>query len=158
MMQPSKVRRHQTARRRNFDFSQDGRGMAMAVKTIDFIPADRKLKPLRDQLIVQPLDVVHSHILIVPPHTSKLVRGKVLAAGPGHYPNAYRDKDGNKNPPKGKRVKMVAGTTFVPNPVKVGDIVHLDGRQTGKAAFDAFYHGDKYCIHCRAEDVAGVET
>jgi len=126
------------------------RGVAMTDENITFIPADCKLKPMRDQLIIQPMDVLHSRVLIVPPHRSTLVRGKVIAAGPGHYPNRY---DG----PKGKRTKMMAGTIYVPNPVKSGDIVHLDGRQTGKSAFDAFYWGDKYCIHARTEDVAAVE-
>jgi co-chaperonin GroES (HSP10) len=124
--------------------------MLLNPETIDFIPASCKLKPLRDQMIVEPINVVHSKVLIVPPHTSKLVRAKVLAIGPGTYPNRY---DG----PKGKRTKVMAGMVFVPTEVKVGDIVHLDGRNTGKSAFDAFYHGDKYCLHCREADVASVE-
>lgn len=137
-------------RGKRYEPSLAGRGVVMTDENITFIPAETKLKPMRDQMIISPLDVVHSHILIVPPHKSALVRGKVIAVGPGHYPNRY-------NGPKGKRTKVMAGTVFVPMPVKVGEIVHLDGRQTGKSAFDAFYWGDKYCIHCRAEDVAGIE-
>lgn len=129
----------------------------MVDENIAFIPAHFKINPLRDQIVVAPMEVIHSRVLIVPPHSSKLVRGKVIAAGPGHYPNGYMDKDGNKNPPKHKRVQVYAGTLFVPNPVKVGDIVHLDGRQTGRTAFDAFYWGQVYCLHARAEDVAAVE-
>jgi co-chaperonin GroES (HSP10) len=157
MMQPSKVRRHATPKRRHYQQSMTGRGLSLNVETIDFIPADCVLKPMRDQMIVQPINVVHSKVLIVPPHQSKLVRGKVLAIGPGHYPLQYLDKDGNKNAPRGKRAKIAAGEVFVPTEVKVGDIVHLDGRNTGKSAFDCFYYGDKYCLHAREADVAGVE-
>lgn len=134
-----------------FEQSRSERGVTMSDENITFIPAETKLKPLRDQMIVEPIDIVHSRLIVVPPHSSKLVRGKVLAIGPGHYPNKY---DG----PKGKRSKMIAGTVFVPTEVKVGQIVHLDGRGTGKGAFDAFYWGSKYCLHARQEDVAGYES
>ena len=86
------------------------------------------------------------------------MRAIVVAIGPGHYPNVYRDKEGNKNPPKGKRATVEAGMIFVPTEVRVGDIVHLDGRQTGKSAFDSFYWGTRYCLHARQEDCAGVEV
>jgi hypothetical protein len=151
MIGASKVKRHREVRRRHFQRSQTERGLSLSTETIDFIPADTKLRCLRDQMIVEPLEVLHSRVLVIPPHSSKLVRGKVLAIGPGHYPNRY---DG----PKGKRTKMMAGTVFVPTEVKPGQIVHLDGRNTGKGAFDAFYWGDKYCIHARQEDVAGIEV
>jgi hypothetical protein len=157
MMQPSKVRRHAHVKKRHFQQSMAGRGVSLVAETIDFIPASCVLKPLRDQMIVEPIDVVHSRVLIVPPHTSKLVRGKVLAIGPGHYPLIYMDKDGNRGAPRGKRAKIAWGEVFVPTEVKVGDIVHLDGRNTGKTAFDAFYWGTKYCLHAREADVAGVE-
>lgn len=150
MMQPSRVTRHSPVKRRHFQASKTERGLALSTETIDFIPGDTKLRCLRDQMIVEPIDIMHSRLLIIPPHQSKLVRAKVLAIGPGHYPNRY---DG----PKGKRTKMMAGTVFVPTEVKPGQIVHLDGRQTGKGAFDAFYWGDKYCLHARQEDCAGIE-
>jgi hypothetical protein len=151
MMQPSKVRRHADVKRRHFQPSRTERGTALNPETIDFIPASCVLKPMRDQMIVEPIDILHSRVLIVPPHSSKLVRAKVLMVGPGHYPNRY-------NGPKGKRTKIMAGTVFVPTEVKPGDIVHLDGRGSGKSVFDAFYWGDKYCLHAREADVAGIET
>lgn len=150
MYAPSQVRRHREVKRRHFQSALSDRGMMLNPETIDFIPAHINLRCLRDQMIVQPLDIVHSRVLIVKEFGSKLVRGQVLAIGPGHYPNRY-------NGPKGKRTKIMAGEIFVPTEVKIGQIVHLDGRQTGKAAFDAFYWGDRYCIHARQEDVAGIE-
>ena len=104
--------------------------MALTCETMDFIPESCKLRPgLRDpdELCSRSM-LVHSRILVVREFGSKLVRAKVLAIGPGHYPNHY---DG----PKGKRTKMMAGTVFVPTEVNVGQIVHLDGRQTGRTAF-----------------------
>jgi hypothetical protein len=151
MMQPSRVTRHREVKKRHFQQSRTERGMALNPETIDFIPASCVIKPMRDQMIVEPIGIMHSRLIVVREFSSKLVRAKVLAIGPGHYPNRY-------NGPKGKRTKIMAGTVFVPTEVKVGDIVHLDGRNTGKSAFDAFYHGDKYCLHCREADVAGIET
>lgn len=158
MIAPSRVKRHRDVKKRHFQQSKTERGVALTNETIDFIPATDKLRPLRDQMIVEPIDVMHSSILVIPPHTSKLVRAKVLAIGPGHYPHDYLDKDGHRGARKGERVKMIHGTTFVPTQVKPGDIVHLDGRNSGKQAFDAFYWGDTYCLHCREADVAGIET
>lgn len=122
------------------------------------VPAECTLRPLRDQMIVQPLDVVHSRILIVP-DANKPVRGIVLAVGPGHYPMRYQDARGDYLPDwnRAKRAKSAAGTRFVPTGVKVGDVVQLGGMEHGGFSFEGFYHGDKYCIHCREMDVCGIE-
>jgi hypothetical protein len=140
-----------------FEASTTSRGGRITLENLTFIPAHTQLRLLRDQIIVAPLDVVHSRYLLVRSDSSTLIRGKIVGAGPGHYPNYYLDKHGRKNPPRHERAQVCAGMTFVPNPVRVGDVVHLDGRNTGKSAFDAFYWGDQYCIHARAEDVAGIE-
>jgi co-chaperonin GroES (HSP10) len=115
-----------------------------------FIPADTKLRPLRDQMIVEPLEVVHSRYLIIPEH-GKPIRGTCRAIGPGHYRKQY------DHPDKHKRTKMWEGTHYVPTEVKVGDIVHLGGAELGGYAFEQFWWGDKLHIHCREADVAGIE-
>ena len=52
------------------------------------VPASANIRPLRDQIIVEPLNVVLSQHIIV--HEDlKPVRGIVKAVGPGHYPNKY---------------------------------------------------------------------
>jgi hypothetical protein len=134
-----------------YDPSTTGRGLTLTPRTLNFIPASSRLRPLRDQMIVAPADVVHSRILIVPP-SGKPVRGKVLAIGPGHYPTQYDHRD------KHKRTKSWAGMTFMPTEVKVGQIVHLGGMEIGGYSFEGMYWGDKYVIHCREQDVAGVEV
>jgi hypothetical protein len=139
--------------------SKTGRGVAMVDENITFIPADCILKPLRDQIIIAPMDVLHSRILVIPPHESRLVRGTVVAHGPGVYPTVYADKWGDRLPDhaRKRRAMSMAGTVFRPISVKVGDIVHLDGRISGVKSFDAFYWGDRYCIHAREEDIAACE-
>jgi hypothetical protein len=136
---------------KRFTPSRIDRGVTMTDENLTFIPHDVDLRCLRDQMIVEPIDVLHSRILIIPPHSSVLVRARVLRVGPGLYPNRYDHRD------KHKRTRVMAGEVFRPTEVKEGQTVHLDGRQSGKDAFEAFYWGDIYCIHCREEDVAGVE-
>lgn len=120
-------------------------------ETLTFVPAEAKLRPLRDQLIIEPLDVVHSrHILIA--DRSKPLRGRVLAAGPGKYAVRY------DHPEKHKRTKVMQTQRFVPTEVKVGDLVELGGAEIGGYAFEGFYWGDKYAICCTERDVCGIVT
>ena len=109
-------------------------------------------------MIVAPLDVIHSRILIVP-GTGKPMRGIVRAVGPGHYPTRYQDEHGHYLPDwnRAKRKKAAPGIRFVPTTVKVGDIVQMGGMEHGGYSFEAFFHGDVYCIHCREADVALIE-
>ena len=80
---------------RNFVPSTTEYGGRLHNETLTFIPADTVLRPMRDQMIVEPLDVIHSRILILPPQ-QKLLRAQVLAIGPGHYPNKYDHREKHK--------------------------------------------------------------
>jgi len=144
LLKPRVEPRRQRGKR--FIPSREGRGVAMHDENITFIPADTKLRPLRDQMIVEPLDVVQSRILILPP-SDKTLRGRVLAIGPGYYPTQYDSRD------RHKRTKSWAGMAFVPCETKVGDIVRLEGYNN-----ESFFWGDKYCVHAREQDVVGTET
>lgn len=128
-----------------FDPARGERGVRLHEENLAFIPADTKLRCLRDQMIVEPLDVVLSRILILPP-SDKTLRARVLAIGPGHYPTQYDSRD------RHKRTKSWAGMGFVPTEVKAGDIVRLEGFNS-----EGFFYGDRYCVHAREADVAGVE-
>ena len=125
--------------------SRTERGVSLHEENLTFIPADCILRPLRDQMIVEPLDVLQSRILILPP-AEKTLRARVLAIGPGHYPTQYDHRD------KHRRTKMWAGMGFRKTQTKVGDIVRLEGFNR-----DAFFWGDTYCVHAREEDVCGIE-
>ena len=129
-----------------FKPSRGERGVAMTDENLTFIPADVVIKPLRDQMIVEPVDVVHSRYLIVP-SSGEPVRGIVRAIGPGHYRKQYDHRD------KHKRTKVWEGMQFVPTEVKVGETVLLDPH----LKFEPFFWGDVLHIHARQEDVCGVE-
>ena len=116
-----------------------------------YVEPELKIRPLRDQIIVEPLDVWHSDTLIVIEPT-KPVRGIVKAVGPGHYPKKY------DHPDKGKRTKMWDSKVFQPTEVKVGDIVNLGSPQGSRGyAFQTFMWGDKLHLVAREADVAVVE-
>jgi hypothetical protein len=138
-------------RRPKFEKSRSGRGVGLTNDTLTIVPADVKLRCLRDQMIVQPLDVIHSRYLIVQSKV-KPMRGIVKVIGPGHYPHRYDHQD------KHKRTKMFAGTRFRPTEVKVGDIIHLGGLENGGYAFETFIWGDRLHLHCREADVCGIEV
>lgn len=126
-----------------------GRSAELSLKGRTEIPADAKFRPLRDQIIVEPLETVYSAIIDVIRET-KPMKGIVKAVGPGCYPKKYNHSD------KSKRTKMWDSKTFKPTQVKVGDKVELGGYQYGGYAFHTFYWGDKLHIICREEDVAFV--
>ncbi len=133
-------------------------GAELSHKTRTTLPADAKLKPLRDVIIVEPLDGNLSAIIIVI-NEMKPVRGIVRAVGPGHYPVTYLNANGDKIPDyaRAQRKQAAHGKRFVPTTVKVGDIVNLGGLDIGGYSFDSVYWGDKLMLMCREADVAGIE-
>lgn len=128
--------------------SLSGRSAELSFKDRTEIPADQKIRMLRDYMIVEPLDTIYSSIIEVI-HETKPMRGIVKAIGPGHYPKIY-------NGPKGKRTKSWDSKAFQPTECKVGDIIELGGLQYDGYTFQNFYWGDKLHIICREADVAGV--
>lgn len=134
------------------------RGAEISHKTRTDIPASAKLRPLRDVIIVEPLDGNLSAIIqVVNEH--KPVRGTVRAVGPGHYPYVYLDEWGDRLPDhrRDRRKKLSHSPNFIPTTVKVGDVVNLGGLDQGGYSFDTFYYGDKLHLMCREADVAGIE-
>lgn len=114
-------------------------------ETLTFIPADAQLRPLRDQIIVEAQEWVHSDIIHMGT-PQRPAKGIVLAVGPGCYPKRY------DHPEKHRRTKMWDSRRFRPTDVKVGDRVEL-----GEGfAFEQLRWGDKLCIICREEDVCVV--
>jgi hypothetical protein len=127
---------------------QFARGSYLPQETLTFIPETSTLRCLRDQLIIEPLDVVFSRYLIVP--QGKPIRGICRVAGPGVYPNRY------DHPEKHKRTKVMAGMAFRPTETKVGDIVWAGGLER-TYNFEQFWHGDTLLFHCRDEDIVCIE-
>lgn len=128
-------------------------------KTRTYIPATAKLRPLRDVMIVEPLDGNLSAIIHVI-NECKPVRGIVKAIGPGHYPFVYLDGNGDRLPDHRRkdRKKLSRSEVFQRTTVKVGDTVNLGGLNMGGYSFDSFYWGNTLHLTCREADVAGIEN
>lgn len=121
-----------------------------------YIDASEKIRPLRDQIVVEPLSVDHSKLLEVIEYTKPL-RGIVKAVGPGHYPMKY------DHPEKHRRTKMWRSKTFQPTELKVGDVVELGGYGEDDRGnlhrgynFQQIMWGNKMHILCREADVGCV--
>ena len=113
------------------------------------IPASAKLRPLRDQIIVEPLPILHSRVIVVVEQT-KPVRGIVKAVGPGCYPKVYDHAD------KHTRQKMWDSPVFRQTMLRVGDVVELGGYDLRGYSFQTLMWGDVMHIICREEDVSAV--
>lgn len=128
----------------------------LSYKSSTRIPAGVSISPLRDQIIVEPLDVDHGVSFAVIEHT-KALRGIVKAVGPGHYPKRY------DHPDKHRRSKMWDSKHFRPTEVKVGDIVELGGYGLDDRggmhkgySFQEFSWGGVMHVACREADICGI--
>jgi co-chaperonin GroES (HSP10) len=126
----------------------DSPGGRIGNEQLEFIPADAKIRPLRDQIVVEPLEMDHGTSLAVV-YRGKPLRGVVRAVGPGCYPKRY---DG----PKGRRTKSWDSKCFRPCDVKVGDTVDLGGQELGGYLFTTVRWGQKEVVICREADVCVV--
>lgn len=126
----------------------DSPGVRVGNETLTFVPAHKHIRPLRDQIIVEPLPWEPSKTIAVVTH-AKPLRGIVRAVGPGTYPKRY-------NGPKGKRTKSWDAKCFRPCDVQVGDVVELGGLEIGGYLHTTINWGGKEVIMCREEDIAGI--
>jgi co-chaperonin GroES (HSP10) len=113
------------------------------------VPGHMQIRPLRDQIIVEPLKTVLSKTIVVVEDTLPL-RGIVKAVGPGCYPKVY------DHPEKHKRSRMWDSEVFEPTTVKVGDVVELGGYDYRGYSFPQVIWGGKLHLICREADVSGV--
>lgn len=131
----------------------DAPGVRIGSETSSYIDPRCAIRPLRDQIILEPLEWCPSDIIAVA-QQGRPVRGMVKAIGPGRYPRKY-------NGPKGKRTASWLGKNFIPTEVKVGDIVELGGIELGTGrlrgyAFQTFLWGMKEHLICSERDVTGI--
>ena len=121
-------------------------GVRIERRTTDLIPQGAKIRPLRDQIIVKPLEWSPSKVLKVYGGTRKPVRGIVVACGPGHFPTRY-----NAN-----RSKSWESKAFLPTDVKVGDTVELGGLEIDGYSFPQVMIGNELHLIAREADVCGI--
>ena len=126
-----------------------GRSARLSRESTTKVEGGSKIRPLRDQVIVEPLNVVLSQSIITK-EIVKPLRGIVKAVGPGHYPKVY------DHPDKHGRTKMWDSPTFQPTTLKVGDVIELGGIEFRGYSFDTFLWGGAMHLICREADVSGV--
>jgi hypothetical protein len=127
---------------------REGRGKRIGHETFDAIPESSRVRPLRDTVIIEPLEWRPSKIIDVA-YSGKPLRGIVKAVGPGRYPIRY-------NGPKGKRTKSWESKNFLPCTVQVGDLVELGGLELGGYLFETFRWGEKEHVIIREVDITGI--
>jgi hypothetical protein len=130
--------------------NQESPGVRHGNECWDSIPEEASVRPLRDQIIVEPIPWPFSETLEVV-YTGRPLRGKVRAVGPGVYPKLY-------DAPKGRRKKSWDSRSFRPCDVKVNDIVQLGGLELNGYLFQTFRWGVKEMVICREQDITGIEN
>ena len=121
-------------------------GVRLGRKTTDIIPARHTLRPLRDHIVVRPLEWRPSKVIQIAGNQRKTLRGVVVAVGPGCYPWRYN----------ADRSKRWASKAFRKTEVKVGETVELGGLDLDGIPFPEVVIGNQLHIICREEDVAGI--
>lgn len=108
------------------------------------------LRPLRDQIILKPLEWRPSTVIEVAGNKRKPLRGEVIAIGPGRRVLKYWKNS------KGERIKMGETGQVIPTEVKPGDIVEIGGLEIDGYKFPTqVIDGVQYVI-CREADVCFV--
>jgi len=126
------------------------RGATLGGETLTYVPASQNIRPLRDHLILEPTSEAQSRYIEVIMAVQPL-EGKVLAVGPGDHPYHYDHSE------KHKRTKSwQISTDYLKTQVKVGDTVKLGDGEISNNGFQRFWWGDKLCLICREQDIAGV--
>ena|ERR1700728_3695466 len=123
-------------------------GVRVGNETLTSVPAEADIRPLRDNIVIEPLDWKPSSVIEVV-YTGKPLRGVVKACGPGRYPKLY-------NGPKGQRSKTWDSKSFRKTEVKVGDVVELGGLEIRGYLFQTVRWGAKEVIVCSEQDIAIV--
>ncbi|SRR6266436_1213720 len=118
-------------------------GIELHPRSLDMVTGT--LRPLGDRLLIKPLDLKLSTMIEATWH-GKTLRGQVLAAGPGEYPNCYNTT----------RTKSWSSKAFRKTEVKVGDIVELGGMDFGGYTFPELYVNGERCLLVSEKDICGV--
>lgn len=121
-------------------------------QTPDLIGPTETLRPLRDGILLEPLDWNPSHVIDLV-RFGRPLRGIVKAVGPGAYKKVYLKNS------EGQRCGYKDTMIFMPTEVKVGDTVELGGLNIFDGEgykFDDIMVDGKTHLLCREADVCGV--
>jgi hypothetical protein len=130
-------------------------GKRIGNELLCFVGEHEQIRPLRDQIFVEPLPLdLNTSLAVV--YRGKPCRGIVRAVGPGLYPYQYLDSLGRPTQKRGDRKTRILSKHFRPTDVKVGDVVDLGGLEIGGFLFPVIRWGRIDVVICREEDVTGV--
>lgn len=121
-------------------------GVRLERRATDLVPTGHKVRPLRDHIIVKPLEWEPSKLIQVAGGTRRPLRGVVVACGPGVYPKRY----------SGNRSKCWDSKAFRRCDVKVGDTVELGGLEIDGYSFPQILIENELHVIAREEDVCGI--
>lgn len=128
-------------------------GVVIDRKATDMLPEGVQIRPLRDHIVIKPLEWEPSKILQIAGNTRKPLRGVVTAVGPGAYRKRYTFNS------RGERVRVQEKNGRpIPCDVKVGDTVELGGLEIDGYKFPQFLIGNELHLMCQEADVCGVLT
>lgn len=111
-----------------------------------------KLRPLRDQIILRPLEWRPSEVILIAGNKRKPLRGVVVAIGPGQRVKKYWRNS------RGERVKMGETGQVIPTEVKAGDIVEIGGLEIDGYKFPAVDIDGVRHVICQEQDVCFVHA
>lgn len=121
-------------------------GVRLESKRHEVIPTTQRIRPLRDYIVVRPLEWEPSRTIQIAGNARRTLRGTVTAVGPGCYPKRY-----NRD-----RSKTWDSKAFRRTQVRVNDVVELGGLEIDGYSFPQILIGNELHIICREEDVCGV--
>jgi hypothetical protein len=125
-------------------------GVRLRDNSLNFVSGT--LRPFKEKLIVKPMPPALSQT-IATNWNGEAVRGRVIAAGPGTYPNIH--EKGIKDGKPWRRVRQLAA--FRPCDVRIGDVVQLGGMEIGGYLWPHVLIDGVDHILCSEQDVCGVE-
>lgn len=137
------------------DGMDTGLGSRQGNELLAWVRADEHIRPLRDQVVIEPLPLDLNTCLDVI-YRGKPVRGRVLAVGPGLHRRKYFDSQGQYTERRGDRKTSKLSRHFQRTEVKVGDIVDFGGLDLGGYLFTRVRWGDIDTVICREADVCVV--
>lgn len=124
----------------------------------EVLPAGAKLRPLRDRIVVKPMDAQFSDVIVIAGQNYRTLRGEVVAAGPGAHVRRYD----YRRLPDGRRERCAYRdySARVPMEVKVGDIVEfgylvLDGVDKDYRFTEVYIGSERHFI-AQQQDVVGL--
>lgn len=108
------------------------------------------LRPLRDQIILLPLEWRPSSVIQIAGNKRSPLRGKVVAIGPGRRVLKYWRNS------RGERTKVGETGQVIPTEVKVGDIVEIGGLELDGYKFPTTDIDGVRHVICQEADVCFV--